>query len=126
MTSLDLFNCPLTQQNGYRDKVWNLLPKLTILDGYDRDDKEVGDEEEEVEEIEDDEEEEDQEESDEEVGLEYLQRELSVSCFDESANIYSYFVRIINTITYASTQYKSQNIMSSTYWRHVSYHLMAS
>ena len=70
-----MFDCPLTQQTGYRDKLWNLLPNLTVLDGYDCNGKEVPDNEEEVE----GEEGEDESGEDDEVGLEYLQRELSVN-----------------------------------------------
>ena len=65
--SLDVFTCPLTTQIDYRDKLWSLLPGLQVLDGYDKDGREVN---------EDDEEEEGS--SDEEIGLDYLQKEFSV------------------------------------------------
>ena len=64
-----------------------MLPKLGVLDGYDRDGKEVADEEEEEEE-----EVEEEDDSDEEVGLEYLQKELSVCatglCIDIHVYVY--------------------------------------
>lgn len=43
MKSLDLFNCEVTNLNDYRESVFKLLPQLTYLDGYDRDDKEAPD-----------------------------------------------------------------------------------
>uniref|UniRef100_H9GKC2 Acidic leucine-rich nuclear phosphoprotein 32 family member n=1 Tax=Anolis carolinensis TaxID=28377 RepID=H9GKC2_ANOCA len=43
LKSLDLFNCEVTNLNDYRDNVFKLLPQLTYLDGYDRDDKEAPD-----------------------------------------------------------------------------------
>jgi len=36
LTSLDLFNCPVTQQEDYRTLTFNLLPSLVYLDGVDR------------------------------------------------------------------------------------------
>lgn len=68
LKSLDLFNCEVTNLNDYRENVFELLPQLTYLDGYDRDDKEASDSDAEgyVEGLDDDEEEEDEE--DEEDG----------------------------------------------------------
>lgn len=43
LKSLDLFNCEVTNLNEYRDSVFKLLPQLTYLDGYDKDDKEAPD-----------------------------------------------------------------------------------
>uniref|UniRef100_A0AAZ3RAP8 Acidic leucine-rich nuclear phosphoprotein 32 family member n=1 Tax=Oncorhynchus tshawytscha TaxID=74940 RepID=A0AAZ3RAP8_ONCTS len=43
LKSLDLFNCEVTNLNDYRDNVFKLLPQLTYLDGYDKDDKEAPD-----------------------------------------------------------------------------------
>jgi len=40
LKSLDLFNCEVTNLNEYRDNVFKLLPQLTYLDGYDKDDRE--------------------------------------------------------------------------------------
>lgn len=48
MKSLDLFNCEVTNLNEYRDSVFKLLPQLTYLDGYDKDDKEAPDSDAEV------------------------------------------------------------------------------
>ncbi|KFW92070.1 Acidic leucine-rich nuclear phosphoprotein 32 family member A, partial [Phalacrocorax carbo] len=62
LKSLDLFNCEVTNLNDYRENVFNLLPQLTYLDGYDRDDKEAPDSDAEgyVEGLDDEEEEEDE------------------------------------------------------------------
>lgn len=62
LKSLDLFNCEVTNLNDYRENVFELLPQLTYLDGYDRDDKEASDSDAEgyVEGLDDDEEDEDE------------------------------------------------------------------
>ncbi|XP_050758904.1 acidic leucine-rich nuclear phosphoprotein 32 family member A isoform X3 [Numenius arquata] len=67
LKSLDLFNCEVTNLNDYRENVFKLLPQLTYLDGYDRDDKEAPDSDAEgyVEGLDDEEEDEDGEEEDE-------------------------------------------------------------
>ncbi|XP_028679665.1 acidic leucine-rich nuclear phosphoprotein 32 family member A isoform X2 [Erpetoichthys calabaricus] len=74
LKSLDLFNCEVTNLNDYRDNVFKLLPQLTYLDGYDREDKEAPDSDTEayVEGLEDDDEDEDEveEEYDEEAAVE--------------------------------------------------------
>ncbi|XP_015250124.1 PREDICTED: acidic leucine-rich nuclear phosphoprotein 32 family member A isoform X2 [Cyprinodon variegatus] len=64
LKSLDLFNCEVTNLNEYRDNVFKLLPQLTYLDGYDKDDKEAPDSDAEVyaEGLDDEEEDEDDEE----------------------------------------------------------------
>ena len=41
LTSLDLFNCPVTQQEDYREQTFDLLSSLTCLDGIDRSGQEV-------------------------------------------------------------------------------------
>lgn len=69
LVSLDLLDCPVTQQDGYRELVFNLLPGLGALDGLNREGEEVEESESE------DDEEVDGSESDE-PGLDYLQREL--------------------------------------------------
>ncbi|XP_008834595.1 acidic leucine-rich nuclear phosphoprotein 32 family member A isoform X1 [Nannospalax galili] len=43
LKSLDLFNCEVTNLNDYRENVFKLLPQVTYLDGYDRDNKEASD-----------------------------------------------------------------------------------
>uniref|UniRef100_A0A8C6DJU9 Acidic leucine-rich nuclear phosphoprotein 32 family member n=1 Tax=Moschus moschiferus TaxID=68415 RepID=A0A8C6DJU9_MOSMO len=43
LKSLDLFNCEVTNLNDYRESVFKLLPQLTYLDGYDREDREAPD-----------------------------------------------------------------------------------
>lgn len=61
LKSLDLFNCEVTNLNDYRENVFKLLPQLTYLDGYDKEDKEAPDSDAEayVEGLEDDEDEDD-------------------------------------------------------------------
>ncbi|XP_070767571.1 acidic leucine-rich nuclear phosphoprotein 32 family member A isoform X4 [Enoplosus armatus] len=68
LKSLDLFNCEVTNLNEYRDNVFKLLPQLTYLDGYDKDDKEAPDSDAEVyaEGLDDDEDDEDGDEEEEE------------------------------------------------------------
>jgi hypothetical protein len=41
LRALDLFNCPVTSPEDYRQQVFKLLPQLKYLDGYDADDKEA-------------------------------------------------------------------------------------
>uniref|UniRef100_A0A673K1U5 Acidic leucine-rich nuclear phosphoprotein 32 family member n=1 Tax=Sinocyclocheilus rhinocerous TaxID=307959 RepID=A0A673K1U5_9TELE len=69
LKSLDLFNCEVTNLNDYRENVFKLLPQLTYLDGYDKEDKEAPDSDAEayVEGLDDDEDDEDEEEYDEEA-----------------------------------------------------------
>ncbi|XP_062404117.1 acidic leucine-rich nuclear phosphoprotein 32 family member A-like isoform X2 [Sardina pilchardus] len=43
LKSLDLFNCEVTNLNDYRENVFQLLPQLTYLDGYDKEDQEAPD-----------------------------------------------------------------------------------
>ncbi|XP_078666954.1 acidic leucine-rich nuclear phosphoprotein 32 family member A-like isoform X18 [Branchiostoma floridae x Branchiostoma belcheri] len=43
LKNLDLFNCEVTQMENYRENVFNLIPSLKYLDGYDRADKEADD-----------------------------------------------------------------------------------
>ncbi|XP_037358699.1 acidic leucine-rich nuclear phosphoprotein 32 family member A isoform X2 [Talpa occidentalis] len=64
LKSLDLFNCEVTNLNDYRENVFELLPQLTYLDGFDQDDKEAPDSDADVylEGLDDDEEEEDEDE----------------------------------------------------------------
>jgi len=45
LKNLDLFNCDVTNIESYRDKVFNLIPSLKYLDGFDREDKEAEDSE---------------------------------------------------------------------------------
>lgn len=45
LRSLDLFNCDVTTREDYREKVFQLLPSLKYLDGYDCDDREAEDDE---------------------------------------------------------------------------------
>uniref|UniRef100_A0A8C9V566 Acidic leucine-rich nuclear phosphoprotein 32 family member n=1 Tax=Scleropages formosus TaxID=113540 RepID=A0A8C9V566_SCLFO len=41
LKSLDLFNCEVTLLLDYRDSVFELLPQITYLDGFDADDQEA-------------------------------------------------------------------------------------
>ncbi|KAM9851938.1 acidic leucine-rich nuclear phosphoprotein 32 family member E-like [Aulostomus maculatus] len=89
LRSLDLYSCEVTTLDDYREGVFELLPQLTYLDGYDQEDNEVPDSEADNEDDEagphgdddDDEEDEDEEgseeeeEEEEEVGLSYLMKE---------------------------------------------------
>ncbi|XP_060780888.1 acidic leucine-rich nuclear phosphoprotein 32 family member B [Neoarius graeffei] len=69
LKSLDLFNCEVTNLNGYRESVFKLLPQLTYLDGYDAEDREASDSDGEVDGV-DEEDDEDGEEEEEEDGEE--------------------------------------------------------
>jgi len=40
LENLDLFSCDITQSENYREKVFNLIPSLKYLDGFDKNDKE--------------------------------------------------------------------------------------
>lgn len=73
LKSLDLFNCEVTNLNDYRESVFKLLPQLTYLDGYDREDREAPDSDaavDGVDEEEDDEEGEDEDKEEDEDGEE--------------------------------------------------------
>lgn len=45
LKSLDLYSCEVSTLDDYRDNVFELLPQLTYLDGYDQEDNEVPDSE---------------------------------------------------------------------------------
>ncbi|KAL7394340.1 hypothetical protein ABVT39_024474 [Epinephelus coioides] len=90
LKSLDLYSCEVSTLDDYRDSVFELLPQLTYLDGYDQEDNEVPDSEAENDDDDDeagppggddDDEDEDDEEGsegddeEEEVGLSYLMKE---------------------------------------------------
>ncbi|XP_068603061.1 acidic leucine-rich nuclear phosphoprotein 32 family member E isoform X2 [Brachionichthys hirsutus] len=64
LQSLDLFNCEITSLEDYRDSVFELLPQVTYLDGFDQDYNEAPDSEDEDED--EDEDGEDEEEDDDE------------------------------------------------------------
>ncbi|CAO2610666.1 Acidic leucine-rich nuclear phosphoprotein 32 family member B [Lemmus lemmus] len=66
LKSMDLLGCEVTNLNHYREGVFKLLPQLSYLDGYDREDQEAPDSEEEDEEGEEVEDEDGEEENDEE------------------------------------------------------------
>ncbi|XP_062278060.1 acidic leucine-rich nuclear phosphoprotein 32 family member E-like [Scomber scombrus] len=88
LTSLDLYSCEVSALEEYRDGVFELLPQLTFLDGYDQEDNEVpdseadNDDEDEAgppgvddDDDEDDDEDEGSEGEEEEVGLSYLMKD---------------------------------------------------
>lgn len=84
LRSLDLYSCELTSADDYRDSVFQLLPQLVYLDGFDQEDNEVpdseNDEDDEAgppgdEEEEDEEEDEEEGSEGDEVGLSYLMKE---------------------------------------------------
>ncbi|XP_059761768.1 acidic leucine-rich nuclear phosphoprotein 32 family member B-like isoform X4 [Balaenoptera ricei] len=64
--SLDLFNCEVTNLNDYQESVFKLLPQLTYLDGYDREDSETPDSDAEVDGVDEEEEDGEEEECDDE------------------------------------------------------------
>ncbi|TSK31394.1 Acidic leucine-rich nuclear phosphoprotein 32 family member E [Bagarius yarrelli] len=57
LKSLDLFNCEITTLDEYRESIFELLPQITYLDGFDAEDNEAPDSE------------------DDEVGLSYLMKD---------------------------------------------------
>uniref|UniRef100_A0A3Q3ACU3 Acidic leucine-rich nuclear phosphoprotein 32 family member n=1 Tax=Kryptolebias marmoratus TaxID=37003 RepID=A0A3Q3ACU3_KRYMA len=93
LKSLDLYSCDVTSLEDYREGVFELLPQLTFLDGYDQEDNEVPDSEDDCDSGsvldeddeagppgDDDDEDEDEEEGgsegdEDEVGLSYLMKE---------------------------------------------------
>ncbi len=40
LRNLDLFNCEVTKIEGYREKIFKLLPSLKFLDGFDQNEQE--------------------------------------------------------------------------------------
>uniref|UniRef100_A0A3P9I145 Acidic leucine-rich nuclear phosphoprotein 32 family member n=1 Tax=Oryzias latipes TaxID=8090 RepID=A0A3P9I145_ORYLA len=86
LKSLDLYGCDVSSLDDYRERVFQLLPQLTYLDGFDQEDNEASDNgeapsvtEEEAGPPGDDEEEDDEEQGsegeEEEVGLSYLMKD---------------------------------------------------
>jgi len=71
--NLDLFNCEVTNIEGYKEKVFELLDGLLYLDGFDKNGQEA-DIEDGEEDSEGDEDDDDEDDEEEEVGLEYLQK----------------------------------------------------
>ncbi|XP_062254358.1 acidic leucine-rich nuclear phosphoprotein 32 family member E-like [Platichthys flesus] len=80
LKSLDLYSCEVTTLEDYREAVFELLPQLTYLDGFDQDDNEAPDSEGDNDEDDEagptrDEDEDDEESDGDEVGLSYLMKE---------------------------------------------------
>jgi hypothetical protein len=83
LRNLDLFNCEVTNTEGYKEKVFELLDGLLYLDGFDKNDQEANIEDDEDFSEGDDEQngdhvvdldDEDDDDDEDEVGLEYLQK----------------------------------------------------
>ncbi|KAJ8398460.1 hypothetical protein AAFF_G00427150 [Aldrovandia affinis] len=91
LKSLDLFNCEITTLEEYRESIFELLPQVTYLDGFDQEDNEApdseadGDDDDEDDDdeegagptgdCEDDDDDDEGSEGGEEVGLSYLMKE---------------------------------------------------
>lgn len=91
LKGLELFNCEVANLSEYRESIFDLLPQITYLDGFDQEDNEMPDSEPDEDEDDDEEEEEDEdadpsgeyeeegsevgEEEEEEVGLSYLMKD---------------------------------------------------
>lgn len=91
LAALDLFDCDVTESQDYRQKVFELIPQLKYLDGFDIHDVEAdlseddeGEDGMDDEENASDEEEVDEESGDEENGLAYLNSSKAVQDEDES------------------------------------------
>ncbi|GAB1605842.1 acidic leucine-rich nuclear phosphoprotein 32 family member A-like isoform X1 [Argonauta hians] len=65
LSSLDLFNCEVTKLDSYRENLFELIPQLQFLDGYDENNREQDDEDAEVDYDMDEDEDEDEDEEDE-------------------------------------------------------------
>lgn len=76
LKTLDIPECEISQSEGYRKKIFEMIPQLVYVDGYDKEDmeKEDLDSDEEPSEDEEDDEDDDDEDDEEEVGLSYLQK----------------------------------------------------
>ena len=91
LTSLELLDCPLTREESYRDKLFEMLPSLQVIDGFNRsgDEVESDDEEEEEEEEEEGEGEgEGESGSDDEPGLSYLAQTLNSVSFSSADSFF--------------------------------------
>ncbi|KAM8921614.1 acidic leucine-rich nuclear phosphoprotein 32 family member E isoform 11-T11 [Pelodytes ibericus] len=66
LKSLDLFSCEITNSDDYRENIFQRLPQITYLDGFDQEDNEAPDSEEE----DDEEEEEDEDDAESDLGEE--------------------------------------------------------
>uniref|UniRef100_A0A8C7S3Q5 Acidic leucine-rich nuclear phosphoprotein 32 family member n=1 Tax=Oncorhynchus mykiss TaxID=8022 RepID=A0A8C7S3Q5_ONCMY len=104
LKSLDLFNCEITTLEEYRESIFELLPQVTYLDGFDQEDNEAPDSEDEGEDGAgptgdyDDEDEDEEGEEGGEVGLSYLMKERiqvrrlkCLSCFIQ--NVIMFYIR---------------------------------
>ncbi|KAF1386283.1 hypothetical protein PFLUV_G00092910 [Perca fluviatilis] len=60
LKSLDLYSCEVSTLADYRESVFELLPQITFLDGYDQEDNEIPDSEAENDEDDDDDDDEDE------------------------------------------------------------------
>ncbi|TKS82755.1 Acidic leucine-rich nuclear phosphoprotein 32 family member E [Collichthys lucidus] len=73
LKSLDLYSCEVSTLEDYRESVFELLPQLSYLDGYDQEDNEVpdseGDNEDDGDYVEEEEEDEEEEDGDDAAGV---------------------------------------------------------
>jgi len=81
LKSLDLFNCEVTNNEQYREKVFETLTQLVYLDGFDKEEKEQEDADGEDDDDDDDDEgsnedDDDDDDDEDEVGLDYLTRKI--------------------------------------------------
>ncbi|KAH9509597.1 Acidic leucine-rich nuclear phosphoprotein 32 member [Bulinus truncatus] len=89
LRSLDLFNCEVTNNEQYREKVFAKLSQITYLDGFDREEKEQEDvdgeedDDEDEDENEGEDDEDDDDEDEDEVGLSYLTKNMDEEDEDE-------------------------------------------
>lgn len=94
LVTLDLYNCEVTKADDYRKKVFELIPNLHSLDGYDRNEREVADSDESDDEASDvenritrDNNDSDEDEDDEEVeSSEYDDEDLNGVGYDEAVD----------------------------------------
>lgn len=91
LENLDLFSCDITQTENYRETVFNLIPSLKYLDGFDSEDKEAKDDEDADAESEEDEdaefnEEDEIDDEDQVLNDEELDEELDDDLDDEEAS----------------------------------------
>jgi len=90
LQALDVFDCPFTEKEGYREELFGTIKSLKFLDGFDINNEEADMEDEDGEDAgmggEDDEIEEEEDEDTEDVGLEYLNSSKVLNEDDNSAD----------------------------------------
>ncbi|KAM8921617.1 acidic leucine-rich nuclear phosphoprotein 32 family member E isoform 14-T14 [Pelodytes ibericus] len=96
LKSLDLFSCEITNSDDYRENIFQRLPQITYLDGFDQEDNEAPDSEEEDDEDDDEdeagapgeyeEEEEDEDDAESDLGEEEEEEDLSTEEEEEATD----------------------------------------